>query len=454
MSGRWARLSAALLLLAGGLWWAFGSGDLPAPRHVILISLDTLRADHLGLYGYGRDTSPRLDAFAEQAVVFDTALAPAASTLPSQTSLMTSLYPPQHGSTAGRVAREARFPTLAELLRAAGFQTAGFVDGGFLDRAYGLGRGFETYDDAGGGFARLIPAAQAWIQSHRDRSFFLFLHSYDIHAPYAPPEPFRSYFDDPSYRGRFVPSVAALEAASRGRLQLSPAERRRAVDRYDAGIRYADARLGDFLDFLEDPLGILDETLVLVTSDHGEELGEHGSYLHWRVYYQPNLRVPLLLRLPGGRGSARIAEPVQTVDILPTLLELLDLPPLEAAEGRSLVPLLRRPSGGLRARSTGTGEARSAPAWPPNPELQPYRSVVQQGYQLRLHVGSGEAELFDLARDPMALRDVAAEQPERVRRLRESWRRWAAAEASPPPTRRVAPDELSRERLRALGYLQ
>ncbi len=438
-----------MLLLAAAV---LGCARARPRPNLILVSLDTLRADHLGLYGHVRETSPRLDALAHDAVVFDRAVAQAPNTPPSQATMMTSLYPGTHGFTGNRDRLPREHPTLAELLQEAGYATAGFVDGGYLSHVFGFDRGFETYDDKGGGLARTLPKARAWLAERGERPFFLFLHSYDVHAPYLPPPPFFDHFHTEPYAGDFVPTAENMQLAFSGAVQLSPQDRRHVVLRYDEGVRYADEQIGSFLAELE-AKGWLRDTLLIVTSDHGEEFGEHGSYLHWQLFYQPILRIPLIVRLPGGAGGGRrIGRLVELVDLLPTVLDLLELPPLENAQGRSLGPLLREEPGATQE----DGWARPAPAWPPEPAKMDVRSLIVGGYQLRFHMNDGagaeRVELYDLRSDPMALRELSEEQPELARALRT-----AAAEifssTKNGSSRTIEIDEEVRGQLQALGYV-
>lgn len=438
-------------------------------RRIVLVSLDTLRADHLGTYGYPRDTSPRLDALAEEGFVFERAVAPAPNTPPSQMSMMTSLYPGRHGFTGNGDRLAPGIETLAGRLSAAGLATGGFVDGGYLKAAFGFARGFDVYDDRGGGLAGLVPRALRWLDAQGDRPFFLFLHTYDIHAPYVAPEPFAGMFHEVPYEGDLVPTIERLDALFRAGAPLSEADRQHLVDSYDEGIRYADHQLGRFLDALAER-GRLDDTLIVVTSDHGEEFGEHGSLVHWQLYYQPNLHVPLIVRPPGGvEGPVRIAEMAELIDVLPTLLEWAGAPALPVAQGRSLRPWMRgEGSGRDRSERAGTGEARAsgtpAPdaleraafAWWADPEQLPLRSIIVDGHQLIFDdYAPGKDELYDIEADPMAQRDLSGRRPALAARLRALGRQGMLAS---PPWRPAGEegelklDDATREELRALGY--
>ncbi len=420
--GSWLRngsiLAAACVTALGGCRDSTPEITEPIGK-IVLISLDTLRPDHLGVYGYSRDTSPKLDAFARQSFVFDRSLAPAPNTPPSQMSMMTSLYPGRHGFTGKGDKLASGIETLAGRLREAGLQTAGFVDGGYLHAAFGFGRGFATYDDRGGGLAKILPRALRWLDTHDAEPFFLFLHSYDIHAPYLSPPPFDGMFHERPYRGDLIPTVERLEILFMSQAELDPEDLQHLIDSYDEGIRYADAQIGRLFEDL-DRRGRFEDSWIIVTSDHGEEFGEHGSVTHWQLYFQPNLRVPLIMRPPGGvDGPLRIADPTELIDILPTLLALVGADPLEAAQGRNLVPMMSaRRAGEDRPLLAGAAD-RLALGWWPDPKQLPLRSVVQGDYQLIFNeFAAGRDELYDLAADPMTQRNLAREKADLAARLR------------------------------------
>lgn len=448
-------LAVAYVALQGGC--DASRTEPPKPiRKIVLVSLDTLRADHLGIYGYARDTSPRIDTFAGQSFVFDRTLSPAPNTPPSQMSMMTSLYPGRHGFTGKGDKLAPGIETLAGRLRQAGLRTAGFVDGGYLHPAFGFGRGFESYDHEGGGLAGILPRALSWLDANGDEPFFLFLHTYDIHAPYLSPPPFRGLFHDQPYTGDLVPSVERLDALFLAQAELDPIELQHLVDSYDEGIRYADAQIGRLFDHLEQS-GRLEDTLVILTSDHGEEFGEHGSVIHWQLYFQPNLRVPLLLRPPGGiEGPMRIVDQAELIDILPTLLAMAGAAPLEAAQGRSLVPTMLGGREGGRTPLQRDEFERIAFAWWPDPEQLPLRSLVLDDLQLIFNdYAPGRDELYDLAKDPMAQRNLAAESPALVARLRKLGRQGMLdnqPNRAPEQGREGILDPEVHEQLKALGY--
>jgi arylsulfatase A-like enzyme len=427
----------------------------PAPRNVLLISLDTLRADHLGVYGYERNTSPRLDALASESLVFERTLAPAPNTPPSQMSMMTSLYPGRHGFTGKRDSLAPGVETLAGRLRDEGFATAGFVDAGFLRAMFGFARGFDSYDDEGGGIAAIAPKALRWLDEHPDERFFLFVHCYDIHAPYFSPEPYDGMFHERPYSGDLVPTAQRIDEIWRNEIELGASDLQHLLDSYDEGIRYTDARVGELLDAMA-ARGRLADTLVIVTSDHGEEFGEHGSVSHWRLYFQPNLRIPLIVRPPGGEPEPlRVRTQAELVDVLPTVLDLVGATPLEAAQGRSLAPAMRAAREERTPPPPRDDLERAALAWWPDPRQLPRRSIVLDDHQLIFDKAEpANDELYDLAADPLAQRDIVAEEPALAARLRELGLQGMAASPTVPgaESTRLLLDEKVRRQLEALGY--
>jgi arylsulfatase A-like enzyme len=445
---------ARLLLLAvlGGVIAtavARTGGQAPAaPRNLILISLDTLRADHLGIYGYERPTSPKLDAFARRSTVFRRAVAQANSTRPSHAALFTSRDPEAVMGAWGYLFEGVE--TLAERLHARGFRTWGFVDGGNMARQFGFSRGFDHYEDRRVGIAALAGRVKAWMNRHPAQPFFLFLHCYDIHTPYSAPSSYVAMFGDRSYRGHFKPNEHYFRAVESGQVKMTERDRFETIARYDAGIRYTDDQLGDLFAWLGER-GLLASSLVVIVSDHGEEFLEHGRLGHDQIYLHPNIHVPLIVHVPGRRPGF-VDETVELVDVVPTILELLGQPPLEKAQGRSLVPLLDGTAPPV------TGE-RIAYSEIPGPTGK--RTVIEGHHQLMLDLATGEAALYDLGDDPGAKVDRSAERPEVAARLRtELDRRMAlsagaglpnVAKKAPPPAPQI--DARTRRELEVLGYV-
>ncbi|MEM7480152.1 MAG: sulfatase [Acidobacteriota bacterium] len=319
------------------------------PPNLILVSLDTVRADHLSLYGYERPTSPALDAFAADAWVFDRALSSSTWTLPSHGTMFTGLLPDQHGLKKLDHRLLPKVETAAERLRRGtiGYRTAAITDGGFLRPRWGFDDGFDRYDVTPGNAwepkdaQAVFERAAAWVRDNRYRPFFLFVHSYEAHQPYINREGFADPFLDPDYEGPFQneaevfrPGVPAAE------------HRERVVGLYDGGIRRLDHYLGRFLADLE-AQGLFANTAVILTSDHGEAMNEHGDFEHaLGKVFDEHLLVPMVVRPPGGTegpgGGRRVQTPVTTLDILPTLLDFAGLPDDELP-GRSLRALAESP---------------------------------------------------------------------------------------------------------------
>jgi len=346
---------AAWAALIGGL--ALGCSEPtvpPTPPSVLLITIDTLRADHLGTYGYPRATSPEIDALAAQSVVFERAIAASASTVPSHASMMTGRYPREHSvGYSNGATRLVGGVTLAEALRSAGYQTAAFVSNQVLRKSVGLDRGFDLYDadltqsETNRGFVERVADATTskalqWLAgAARDRPIFLWVHYQDPHGPYDPPLDHSRPFERTP-----APDEPALPIVGHEGLNGIPAYQRIAGldrlsqyrDRYAGEIHYADAATGRLVRAID---AARPEMIIALTSDHGEAFGEHDRYLvHFWTSTPENAHVPFLLRAPG-LAPERRRELVSHVDLLPTLLELAQLRPHFEVSGEALGPRLR-----------------------------------------------------------------------------------------------------------------
>ncbi len=370
----------AVLATMGTLACARPVFDLPAfgraldgTRGYILISIDTLRADHLGCYGYSRDTSPFIDSLAARGAVFENAYAQLPGTLPSHMSMFTGLYPAEHGVYPPNGVLSEEIKTLPEILSAGGFRTAGHTEGGYVDGSYGFARGFaefndESYEvecDVERTLARGMDFLERLGESER---FFLFLHTYAVHDPYPDVRlPDNFHFPMKTYGKPFWPGGLPADAVEPTGPHLAELNRRGAMPReeildyyravYDAQIRYLDDLLRDFFARLES-LGLSDDVTVVITSDHGEEFAEHGRLLHEQVYREA-LHVPLIVLHPGLAEGRRVPELVESIDIAPTLMELAGVEPPAPVSGRSLLPLLTgsAPDGPREAYAEGVEHA-------------------------------------------------------------------------------------------------
>jgi len=312
--------------------------------NLILISIDTLRADHLGCYGYREDTSPNIDRFAAESVRFARAHSHVGVTLPSHASMFTSLYPGTHKAEVARsLPLSLDVTTLAEVLRDRGYRTGAVVDDAQLDTVWQLDQGFQTYDVAPvEGFRTILPVALKSLEELKDDKFFFFIHTYDVHTPYRPTdEDMKDLFAN--YQGAFkTPITDSLAKAIAGQYVPADLNDIRYVEAaYDGGIRWTDAQIGLLLRRIEE-LGLDDNTIVIITSDHGEGFNEHSRVAcHGYHLWEELLHVPLLVRFPDGALTGSVFDyNVSLVDLMPSLLYTLMLPYDGPMQGSNLFPQL------------------------------------------------------------------------------------------------------------------
>jgi arylsulfatase A-like enzyme len=421
----------------------------------VLVSIDTLRADHLGAYGYRRSTSPTLDALAAESILFERAYSQAPATAPSHMTLLTGVLPSVHRVISWHSGVERTLsddlPTLATLLKRAGYRTAAHTGGGNVDAALGFDQGFESYVTVPWGDIELAGRTLKELARGARTPFFFFAHTYEVHAPYVPPAAYARLFVDPGYAGGIVSSReelirrAGTDAWDRLHKPFwapvnarDPGDVRHLVDLYDAGIRRIDDQMALFLRCFREA-GLDRNAVLIVTSDHGEEFMEHGGLQHGTRMYEEALHVPLLVRLPSGSGAGRRGEVVRLLDVAPSLLEWLGLARPEHMQGESLLPLL---AGGGRSRPVYAEEIAGG--------LQSLRI----GDLKYLRHGHSEA-IYDLGADPGELQnrvtpDDAYAWRSRVSRILEANLQLAARfeEGARPE---LDPETL--RQLRALGYV-
>lgn len=415
-------LSACAGADEGGPGGDIGGGATASPRSVILISIDSLRADHLGCYGYRPPTSPRIDAFAAQGVRFTRAWATSPWTLPSHASMFTGLYPDTHGLAEESVSLKPGAATLAGHLRAAGFRTSAVVCAPLLRKDFGLDEGFELYDDEliGDSFIearteKVGPAvtekALTLLDRMEGRPFFMFLHYWDVHYDYNPPAALTEIFD-PGYGG----ALDGIDIYNRKDIApgMDPRDLQHLLALYDAEIRYTDDAIGALLDGLS-ARGLADTTLVVITSDHGEEFLEHGGKGHTHTCYEESVRIPLLMRVPWlDAAQPVIDEPASLIDLAPTILELLGVQSAGAFfQGKSLVPTMRDGTP-LKRKFLMTQTVRGKHAM--HGARLIWTSLIGRD-SLKLHqfLSASEAsalELYDLAQDPLEQLDLSNQRVE------------------------------------------
>ncbi|HET6304872.1 MAG TPA: sulfatase [Myxococcota bacterium] len=435
---------------------------------IILVSIDSLRPDHLGSYGYARDTSPTIDALGAAGARFTTATSTTSWTLPAHAALFTGLHDATHGLSSDGLRLAEEHLTLAEVLRGAGWRTAGFFGGPYLHPAFGLAQGFDFYqscmtrlaDDVPEGELRaqalggaetahadvtgprLLEEAERWLATLDEAPFFLFLHLWDVHYDYIPPPGYAERFD-PDYTGTLTGAGMLHDPALRA--GMDPRDLAHLVALYDGEIRYTDEVLGKVLDGL-DRRGRLANALVVVTADHGEEFFEHGGKGHRRTLFEEVVRVPLVVRWPGRVEAGRVVEdPVRLVDVMPTLLALAGVELPVAVQGRDLGPLLR---GETLPEAPALLELRR-----PRRHLRALRTAERK----LVSDARGRSLLFDLVRDPreahpLRAREVVAEARRELDRTLEAALGFRDGLASRGAVGTPLDREM-RERLEALGYL-
>jgi arylsulfatase A-like enzyme/Tfp pilus assembly protein PilF len=394
----------------------------PSPD-VLFVTIDTLRADRVGAYGYGSAETPALDRLAREGVLVKDAVAQIPQTRPSHASIFTGRYPFEHGiQDNSSPPLPATFPTLATHLRRAGYDTAAFIGAYPVARPSGLDQGFTTFDDPFGAGeaatmrearserrgAEVVDHALAWLAKPRREPFFVWVHLFDPHAPYEPPPPFRQRF---------------------------------ARRPYDGEVAYADAQVARLLSWL-DRTGRRRDTLVVVTSDHGEGLGEHGESEHMLLVYDSTLRVPLLLSWPGRLpAGARVEGQFRSVDLLPTVLDLLGLP-AASASGVSRAAVLR--GGGRIPDNESYAESLYGSL---HYGYAPLRALRGEGWK---YVEAPRAELYRLAGDPGETKNLLDARPQVATAMRARLRTY---QSTADAARKAAVDAGAAERLAALGYV-
>ncbi len=438
--------------------------SLPARPNLLLISIDSLRPDHLGAYGYARETSPNLDRFAAQAALFERSWAVSSWTLPTHLSIFSSLPPPVHGVRKGAQKINPEALLLTEVLAGAGYRSAAAVSGLYLDRRFGYDQGWEIYDDRTA-FGQGSVHEHANVSSERIHRralelldqlqspgpdgvapFFLFLHYFDVHYDYVPPSPFDRMFD-PNYTGTVDGRNFARDLLKLRALPERDLEHVRAL--YDGEIRWVDDWLGKLFVELE-RRGLDETTLVVVTSDHGEEFLDHGRFGHVQNLYDSALRTPLLVRLPGGLGGERrFAQAVGQLDLAPTLAAAAGIVAPPAWQGRDLMPLLtgrgELAPADLHADLFGRQRALVAP--------DGWKAILSRRQHQKSH---RSLELYELGSDPRERQDRAESDPgqgaEMRTRIERAYRRFQKA-AVGLESGKVATDPEFERQLRALGYL-
>lgn len=422
------RVKAFLLFAALGASPASGTpaAAKTLPTNILVITVDTLRADHLGCYGYKQVRTPNIDSLAAGGVLFERAFTPVPITLPAHTVIFTGTYPTfsgMHDFSANRLGTTQ--PTLASILKGRGFATGAVVASAVLDSRFGLNRGFDFYYDHFD-FNRLQEAnlddmerpgnivadqALAWLAKNASKPFFFWMHLYDPHYPYHPPSPYADEYKSHPYDGE---------------------------------ISFADEQVGRILRFLKDK-HLDQDTLIVLCGDHGEGLGEHGEQTHGFFIYNSTLHVPLILRLPGGNRSKRVSDLVSLADVLPTILHLMNLTVPSEVQGKDLSPLLS---------DQGASEPRALYSETFLPRLHFNWSEIRGIETERFHfIQAPKPELYDVSRDPGELQNLYAQKSAVATELSGKLQSMIA-QLTPGEERaeKTGLDPALMERLKSLGY--
>ena len=421
-------LVGCLVVLSGLGIWFFLTGGLFGKRikHVILISIDTCRADRLGCYGYRYARTPNIDAFAEDSTLFENVVSTVPLTLPAHSSMMTGTIPPYHGvhDNLGYQLGESNI-TLAEILKEKGYATGAVIAAFVLDSRFGLDQGFDYYNDRFDEEYNTIGIAERkggevtgygikWLAEHYKEPFFLFLHYYDPHQKYDPPEPFKvTLFDDDN-------------------------------SRYNGEIAYADHCVGQVIEKLK-TLGIYDSTLIIITGDHGEALGGHLEMSHGYFIYQETMQIPLMFKVPGISGQLKVDDLSGVVDIMPTICSILNIDYPSGIQGKDLSQYCKR-----KITTKKDRHLYCESMTPTKSNCSSLLGVVNSRFK---YIQAPRPELYDLVNDPHENNNLVEEQPQRARMMQDRLKKILEETVRKEGPDRIEFGEEERRKLEALGYI-
>ncbi len=432
--------------------------------NVLLISIDSLRADHLGTYGYDKDTSPVIDELARGGVKFAHAVSPTSWTLPAHVTLLTGRLQASHGTLRPEDRIADSETLLTEIFERDDYATVGFYSGPFMDRSFGFDRGFDRYVSCMSkktteqtGVLRLNSSHEdttnpclaekfeAWLAEHDDTPFFALVHMWDVHYDYLPPEPYRKMFAT-NYTGKLTGRRIVREGFP---LRASAADLAHLRSLYDGEVRYTDATVGRLLAMLDEH-GLRGNTLVVLTADHGEEFLEHGGKGHRATLYDEVIRVPLILNGPGVPVGRVVDTPVSLADVAPTVLQVTSLPSLENIDGRTLVPLIQSES----SESRPVFGALYLPSKQKKGTYVPRITMARQdNLKLLYNYETKIWEQYDLSRDPAEAKRLPPNEALRQSLIQFIAKAERALEGDADGKGSDVPAQVS-ERLRALGYIE
>ena len=438
--------------------------------NVILISIDTLRADHVGCYGYSRETTPNIDSLASDSAVFLNTYASSSWTLPSHVSLLTSLNTVRHGVNYHDQRMSPSLVTLADLLRQNGFSNSAFTGGGFVSATYGFSKGFDMYREGEGGVfnqngAELVyRVVSRWLDQSSDNQFFLFIHTYQPHSPYACPYPYKVMFLEDDAKWGHLDITSYIGGKKGLYKKLSPKEQRDIIGLYDGEIRFTDEELIKPLLLKLKELGIYERTMIVLTSDHGEEFFDHGSWTHGQNLYDESLRVPLIIKFPGSKyRGKKIGSIVRLIDVMPTILDELGIDYSGiSVDGLSLIPFLkgRESKDRIFLAEIGDNVLNSHVPWKKTMNFEKFKLILNKEYSkedLKFFSPSPslipKVELYDLVKDPRELENIASKMPALARQLTRKIKE-AFSKARIGKQEKIKLSKELRDQLKALGYIR
>ncbi len=426
--------------------------DSRGRKRVIFCLIDAAQARRLGCYGHERRTTPNIDALARDGVIFENAFSQAPYTIASLCSLLSSRYPESHGVVArGKLPVDAA--TMPEIFRAGLFRTAGFSANPFFSRAFGLDRGFDVFREIFLEYGvttehvvsvpaeKLTDEAAAWIEENLDADSFVFIHYLQPHNPYDPPERFRRVFER---GGGLEPSTKNLLEIDAGRLRVDESDLAHIKDMYDGNLAYVDSEIGRLVERLK-AMGVYDDSMVVVLSDHGEAFGEHGRFLHNSTVYDEMIQVPLIMKMPASLGEEgkSVRAQVELIDVLPSVLDAFGISAEGLGfQGASFMPALNGAGARKYTFSRTVGE-------------KPVYAVRGEGLKYIFNSETLSGELYDLSADRDEKKNIADERPEAAEALRKELFAWLDSQACPQGVNAdVSLDDDIKERLKSLGYME
>jgi arylsulfatase A-like enzyme len=441
--GQSAMIAMVLVVLASA--GVVCASDTPA---VIVIIIDTVRADHLGCYGYGRETSPNIDAFSKECIVFRNAITTAPWTTPAIASMFTGQFPRVLGYKDEAVVVDDKALCLAEIFRNNGYATAGVVSHVYVSATLGFGQGFDSFDEEnvqGHGHVSspsVTDKGIAFVDAHKGQKFFLFLHYFDPHCDYILHEPYNFY---PDYRGQ-LHSGQPIEDLRTIAQNMTPEDRRYLIALYDSEIRFTDEHIGRLLQHLKD-IGIYDDVLIVLTADHGEAFLERGdSWIgHTKNVYQELIHVPFMMRIPGSNGGRVVDDWVSLLDFMPTVVAAagLEVPEGYVNDAHDLL--------------AGDSESRRDFVFSETGRWGDQMALIQGDWKILNDRSSNHLYLFDLASDPGELHDVSAQDHDTLMRLRNElletdWNLDMKRSKFRIMAPKLSPQDI--EKLKSLGYIR